>query len=30
MDKEDKKKRLIGRHDGEGFFVEMLEVYINK
>ena len=27
MDKEDKKKRLIGRHDGEGVFVDMLEVY---
>ena len=26
MDKEDKKKRLIGRHDGEGVFVDMLEV----
>ena len=31
MDKEDKKKRLIGRHDGEGVFVDMLEVFsINK
>ena len=27
MDKEDKKKRLIGRHDGEGVFVDMLEVF---
>ena len=27
MDKEEKKKRLIGRHDGEGVFVDMLEVY---
>lgn len=28
MNKDDKKKRLIGRHDGEGVFVEMLEVCI--